>query len=87
MTDIRVVVLPDSYGQSMPGDQDPGDVTFYGDDRPILEWEDRYPSMRGGGWVLWTPDDESYPVGGDLNDVEWALAQAREHLQRKADDA
>lgn len=84
--DIRVVVLPDPYGPELPGDLNSGDVTF-DDDRPILQWYDRYPNAKRGGWVLFTPDDDDQNLmGGGLNDVKWALADARKYLQRRAEE-
>lgn len=82
--DIRVVVLPDLDGPRLEGDLDPGDVTFYGDDRPILQWRDHYP-VHGPGWLLLylEPDGNEvgdYYIGGRLADADWALEQARSHM-------
>jgi hypothetical protein len=47
----------------------------------------QHPAHRGReGWVLWYPEPdgngvEDYPIGGRLDDVDWALEQAREHLR------
>jgi hypothetical protein len=84
----KVVVLPDSRAGTFADDPDPGSVVF--DDRgtPMLQWYDRYPIGRSHQpcWVLFylEPDGsgtEDYPIGGKLEDVDWALEQARERLR------
>ncbi len=71
--EIEVVVL----------DEDPGDVTFDERDTPLLQFE-RHPE-HGPAWTLYYPEPDgngvdSHVIGGRVEDLEWALAQAREHL-------
>jgi hypothetical protein len=80
------VVLPAEGLVDFQDDQDPGDVVFDEEDRPILQWM-RHPAHRGReGWVLFYPEPdgngvEDHPTSGRLDDVDWALEQAREHLR------
>ena len=51
--------------------------------RPMLTWG-RHP-IHGNGWTLWyyLPDEDAvddYFIGGDVTDVDYAVASARKHL-------
>ena len=82
----KVVVLPDPAHRQFDDDLGSGDVVFDEESRPILQWM-QHPAHRGReGWVLWYPEPdgngvEDCPIGGRLDDVDWALEQAREHLR------
>jgi hypothetical protein len=67
--------------------EDPGDVVFDEHGTPMLVWQ-QYPIGRRLelGWVLTylEPDGngvEGHYIGGQLEDVDDALEQAREHLR------
>ncbi len=65
---------------------DPGDVRFDDKGTPFITFE-CYPDY-GDGWVLYYLDDpdsptagvESYYIGGELGEIDWALTNAREWL-------
>jgi hypothetical protein len=77
---------PDVQFQLVP---DPADVTFDGSGTPILTFEESHAG--GPGWVLYCPDEtdraESYYLGGELQDLDWAEEAATVKLTMLEDDS
>jgi len=84
--DIQVVVLPSNSARAFDDDRDPGDLTLEAGGPSLLKFEDAHANL-GSGWVLWYLDEngdpDDYFVGGDLGQVDAALATARRELSRR----
>lgn len=62
---------------------DPGDLVFDEDETPILEFNEKYHPQPGWNLIYMEADGnggDDYWIGGEFQDLEWALSQAQKYL-------